>query len=226
MADEVSIQYPSVEIVSVLASGDWTPQKDVLSEMPTMQRTITGLTVAFIHHTSGTTGLPKSVNQTHGSVSSVLPFLPTTPPVEQFSTTPLYHGGIADVFRSTSNACCWLYPSSTPVTAAGIVQFVQLCGPNVGYITCVPYIIKLLTEDEEGLKLLQRMDVVGTGGAGLDQDLGDWMVKEKGINLISRYGSSECQCRCISPYALTLTNERQFYSTHSEILRQIKTGIT
>lgn len=44
---------------------------------------------------------------------------------------------------------------------------------------------------EEGLKLLQGMDIVGVGGAALPFEVGNMLV-EKGVNLISRFGSAEC----------------------------------
>jgi hypothetical protein len=59
----------------------------------------------------------------------------------------------------------------------------------------VPYILSTLVEDLEGdgMKMLQSMDYVSTGGAPLDTSIGDAMV-ERGVRLVSRLGSSECGC--------------------------------
>lgn len=75
--------------------------------------------VAYIHHTSGTsTGLPKPIPQTHHAAVGVLPLL-TGLSTATFTTTPLYHGGIVNCFRPwTSNALIWLFPGGcVPITA-------------------------------------------------------------------------------------------------------------
>lgn len=60
----------------------------------------------------------------------------------------------------------------------------------------VPYILTILVEDGEGkgLGMLKTMDYVSTGGAPLDTKIGGEMV-QKGVNLVSRLGSSECGCK-------------------------------
>ena len=67
--------------------------------------------VAYIHHTSGTSsGLPKPIPQTHRAAVGVLPHIPSSSMKATFTTTPLYHGGIADLFRAwTSDALIWLF---------------------------------------------------------------------------------------------------------------------
>lgn len=54
-----------------------------------------------------------------------------------------------------------------------------------------------MDEDEAGRALLQKMNLVSTGGAPLGNELGDDMV-HRGIKLVSRLGSSECSCECHS----------------------------
>jgi thioester reductase-like protein len=49
----------------------------------------------------------------------------------------------------------------------------------------------MLTEDPEGLRHLQSMDLVGVGGAALPPVIGEQLVT-KGIKLVSRFGSAEC----------------------------------
>ena len=62
----------------------------------------------------------------------------------------------------------------------------------------VPYILSTLVEDLEGdgMRMLQSMDYVSTGGAPLDTSIGDAMV-QRGVRLVSRLGSSECGCESI-----------------------------
>lgn len=158
--------------------------------------------VAYLHHTSGTSsGLPKPIPQSHRAAIGVLPRLPKIPGVASFTTTPLYHGGIADLFRCwTSNAMIWLFPGKdVPITARNICQCLiqaklystEEVLPRVKYFSSVPYVLQMMEADHEGLDWLQEMEIVGVGGAALPTEVGDRMV-QKGVNLISRFGSAEC----------------------------------
>lgn len=161
--------------------------------------------VAYLFHTSGTSsGLPKPIPQIHHAAVSVLPRLPGGGDHSTFSTTPLYHGGIADCLRAwTSGATIHLFPGTHPITAANIHRFVDRANQYlhgacpVKYFTCVPYILQILGEEptdpgiHSGLDLLRTMDLVGVGGAALPQSVGDDLVSH-GVKLVSRFGSSEC----------------------------------
>jgi len=157
--------------------------------------------VAYLHHTSGTsTGLPKSIPQTHRAAVGVLPCLDGSREAT-FTATPLYHGGIADCFRAwTSGALIWLFPGKeVPITADNIMKSLA-CEDRlteshriakIKYFSSVPYVLQMLTGEKEGLKKLEEMEIVGVGGAALPQAVGDDLVR-KGVNLISRFGSAEC----------------------------------
>lgn len=159
---------------------------------------VTPDTVAYIHHTSGTSsGLPKPILQTHAAASLLLPYLPPRPAVSELTTTPLYHGGLADLMRALAScSMIWLFPPTVPVTAGNIVKALAtanqaLVGMPVGLFTGVPYIQQMCFESSQALDFLKRMDLVGVGGAPLPPDLGNAMVRA-GVRLISRFGSSEC----------------------------------
>ncbi|KAH6612690.1 male sterility protein-domain-containing protein [Boeremia exigua] len=165
---------------------------------PTLDETA----VAYLHHTSGTSsGLPKPIPQSHRAGLGVLPHLPTTPMKSTFTTTPLYHGGIADLFRAwTSNSLIWLFPGKdVPITARNICSSLEVAeshaafegNPGVKYFSSVPYVLQMMESDEHGLTYLQKMDIVGVGGAALPAEVGDRLAKS-GVNLISRFGSAEC----------------------------------
>ena len=157
---------------------------------------------AYLHHTSGTsTGIPKPIPQSHHGAVLVLPHLPPLRSRATFTTTPLYHGGIADLFRSwTSDSAIWFFPSShAPVTALNILRCLEAtmsCSdsdhaiPKITYFSSVPYVLSLLAEQEEGLQQLRSMELVGVGGAALPKDTGDRLGKE-GVRLVSRFGSAE-----------------------------------
>lgn len=161
--------------------------------------------VAYLFHTSGTSsGLPKPIPQIHHGAVSVLPRLPGGGDHSTFSTTPLYHGGVADCLRAwTSGATIHLFPGTQPITAANIHRFVGRANHflhgacPVKYFTCVPYILQMLDEEltgpgvPTGLDLLRSMDLVGVGGAALPPSVGDDLVSH-GVKLVSRFGSAEC----------------------------------
>lgn len=161
--------------------------------------------VAYLFHTSGTSsGLPKPIPQLHHAAVGVLPRLPDGEGHSTFSTTPLYHGGIADCLRAwTSNATIHLFPGTQPITSANIQRFTDRANRflhgacPVKYFTCVPYVLQMLSEESSdpdvpsGLALLQSMELVGVGGAALPQAVGDDLVS-KGVKLVSRFGSAEC----------------------------------
>ena len=163
---------------------------------------VSELDAAYLHHTSGTsTGLPKPIAQTHRAGVGVLPCLGNGKDRASFTTTPLYHGGPAECFRAwTSGALIWLFPGKgVPITAENVLRCLESArlatlkqhAPAIKYFGSVPYVLQMLATESEGMKILRDMDIVGVGGAALPEDAGDELVKE-GINLISRFGSSEC----------------------------------
>jgi len=160
------------------------------------------MAVGYLHHTSGTSsGLPKPIPQSHHAGLGVLPRFKTGSDKATFTTTPLYHGGVADTFRAwASNAMIWLFPGGgPPITAKNIVSCLDVADskhksagtPAVKYFASVPYVLQMMAADARGLRYLQEMDIVGVGGAALPADAGDDLVK-KGVHLISRFGSAEC----------------------------------
>ena len=166
-----------------------------LSDQATQQST------AFIFHTSGTsTGIPSPIRQSHRAAFAVLPVLEDSD-AATFTTTPLYHGGIADCFRAwSSSALIWLYPGAdTAITTQNIQKCLKATeeamreekAASVKYFSCVPFVLQMLSEEESGLESLKKMEIVGVGGAALRKTLGDRLV-ENGVPLVSRFGSAEC----------------------------------
>lgn len=150
----------------------------------------------FYFHTSSTSaGLPKPIPQSNAAVSALPCF--TGDQLAAFSTTPLYHGGIADCLRAwTSGAMVWFFPEgAAPITASNLtkaVAFAREATPiPVRYFSAVPYILQMLADEGNSFNLLRSMDLVGFGGAALPQAVGDALVNA-GVNLLSRFGSAEC----------------------------------
>lgn len=175
--------------------------------------------VAYIHHSSGTsTGAPKPIPQSNSGAVGVLPQLHGQDSAT-FTTTPLYHGGIADCFRAwKSNALIWLFPGADiPITTKTIISSLSVTKratnndsqPPVKYFSSVPYVLQMLAETSEGISALQSMAIVGVGGAALPRKIGDDLVAQ-GINLISRFGSAECGFLMSSHRNYELNKEWQF----------------
>ena len=172
-----------------------------LPTMPSAGTAAHSQDIGYLHHTSGTsTGTPKHIPQSHRAAVGVLPHLKGSGHAT-FTTTPLYHGGIADLFRAwTSDAMIWLFPDKKlPITAGNVVHclgMAEICSrhrtiPPIKYFSSVPYVLQMMASDRRGLQHLQSMDIVGVGGAALPSEVGDDLVC-KGVNLVSRFGSAEC----------------------------------
>ena len=180
---------------------------------------------AYLHHTSGTsTGLPKPIAQSHRAAVAVLPCFQDGGLKATFTTTPLYHGGIADCFRAwTSGALIWLFPGKeVPVTAENVLKSLSCAeqatkdgdNPPVKYFSSVPYVLQMVAGESKGLEKLKNMEIVGVGGAALPQAAGDELV-EKGVNLISRFGSAECGFLMSSHRDYTNDNDWQYLRSSS-----------
>ncbi|KAI1083049.1 hypothetical protein F5B20DRAFT_577434 [Whalleya microplaca] len=156
------------------------------------------LDIAYLRHTSGTSsGLPKPIIQSQWGAVGCLPSFTDTDQPGTFSTTPLYHGGLADCLRAwTSGAMIWFFPEGVvPITGANVRASVhyarEVSSSPVKYFSSVPYVLQMLAEDDDGVHLLQEMDLVGVGGAALPPSVGNKLV-DLNVNLVSRMGSAEC----------------------------------
>lgn len=182
--------------------------------------------IAYFHHTSGTsTGLPKPIPQSHHCAVGVLPSLDSSNKAT-FSTTPLSHAGSEDCFRAwTSGAFIWLFPGKdVPITTSNILNSLECAQkatrefstPPVKYFTSVPYILRMVTEDKFGLETIQGMDLVGVGGAALPTTVGDQLVQSD-VNLVSRFGSSECGFLMSSHRDYSLDKEWQYLRNRGSV---------
>ncbi|KAL0568452.1 hypothetical protein V5O48_013531 [Marasmius crinis-equi] len=143
---------------------------------------------AVILHSSGSTGFPKPCYVTHYGLIANMAINQDKP---GFSTLPVFHGyGHFALFRCIyPGRPMTLYPPHLPLTSANLCA-VHRSSPPTRQCFAVPYVIKLLGETEEGIKMLSTFDVVSFAGAPLPEDLGDRLTAA-GVNLLSIYGTTE-----------------------------------
>ncbi|EGX90922.1 NRPS-like enzyme [Cordyceps militaris CM01] len=143
--------------------------------------------IAFIIHSSGSTGLPKPIYQ---SQKACLANYATSMEMKAFITLPLFHNhGICNLFRAIwCLKPIYLYNADLPLTQDYLVRIMRKYTFEIFY--GVPYALKLLSESEEGIQLLQMLKIVMYGGSACPDDLGNMLVNH-GVNLVGHYGATE-----------------------------------
>ncbi|KAI8629909.1 hypothetical protein F5Y19DRAFT_63030 [Xylariaceae sp. FL1651] len=143
--------------------------------------------IVYIIHSSGSTGLPKPIYQKQ---RAALANFSNNMDMKAFITLPLYHNhGLCNLYRSiwSCKQIHW-YNADLPLTSDYLVQVIRAHTFDIFY--GVPYALKLLAESDEGLNLLAKMKMVMYGGSACPDNLGDILV-ERGVNLVSHYGTTE-----------------------------------
>ena len=141
--------------------------------------------LAWIIHSSGSTGLPKPIFQTQ---SAALGNYRNNLNMRGFVTLPLYHAhGISSLFRSIQSwKSIHLYNASLPLTHDYLLKTLQQNDFEIFY--GVPYALKILGESSEGLTALAKLKVVMFGGSACPDALGNRLV-DNNVNLVSHYGT-------------------------------------
>ncbi|KAK4032964.1 putative gluconokinase 3 [Parachaetomium inaequale] len=141
----------------------------------------------YIIHSSGSTGLPKPIYQTH---KAALANYAVSMEMKAFITLPLYHNhGICNLFRAIfSGKPIHLYNASLPLTHDYLASIMRTHRFEIFY--GVPYALKLLAESDEGIDILRSLKIVMYGGSACPDDLGNRLV-DCGVNLVGHYGATE-----------------------------------
>ena len=144
--------------------------------------------VAWIIHSSGSTGLPKPIYLTHKA--ALRNYTNANPHLRGFITLPLFHAhGISNTFRAiVAKKLIFIYSGSLPLTSQHLISTLKSHDIDIFY--GVPYALKLLSEDDQGTALLARLKAVMFGGSPCPKPIGDKLVAH-GVNLVSHYGSTE-----------------------------------
>jgi acyl-CoA synthetase (AMP-forming)/AMP-acid ligase II len=140
---------------------------------------------AFIIHSSGSTGLPKPIFQSH---ASCLSNYSSSFGYRAFLTLPLYHNhGLSTFFRAVySGKELSIFNANLPLSGSNLIQAMNAVKPES--FNGVPYALKLLAETDQGIKAVKDCKLVLFGGSSCPDDLGDRLVAA-GVYLVGHYGA-------------------------------------
>ena len=143
--------------------------------------------IAFILHSSGSTGFPKPIFLSN--LQSLANFRKSFG-MRAFCTSPLFHShGLNELFRAFyTQAPMYLGNYAFPITSQNLIKAMSVAKPDL--VCAVPYVLKLLAEKAEGIRTLARAKLVLYAGSSCPDDLGNRLVDE-GVNLVANYGATE-----------------------------------
>jgi thioester reductase-like protein len=207
---------PSCCSLPILQRSDWfnlkaSPARFKRSGVISSQE---GKKIAWILHSSGSTGSPKPIFLTN---FQTLANFRKSFGFSLFNISPLFHShalmqlGRAFYTRATS----YLGNHSLPVTYQNLFDALEAAQPQ--QISAVPYVIKLLAEKPEGIQILAKARLVLYGGSCFPEDLGDRLVAQ-GVNLAGNYGATETG-QIMTSFRPPSDTEWQYMRLHSPALR-------
>ena len=143
--------------------------------------------ILAILHSSGTTGLPKSIHLSH---RRIMMKTPAPKGQNELTTFPFFHGygqwivihGILE--RKTVN----MYNPDLPVTAEYLIMILNHIRPEVLHV--VPYTMELLAQTEAGIDAMRNCERLVFTGSATPDELGNSLVA-KGVNIETAWGATE-----------------------------------
>ncbi|EMC96842.1 hypothetical protein BAUCODRAFT_491648 [Baudoinia panamericana UAMH 10762] len=189
MIPEIGGELPGCSGSPVLLRRHWyecTQSKSTVAVSET-DRKRRASQVAWILHSSGSTGFPKPIFLSN---LQCLANFRKSFGLRAFTASPLFHsGGLMEFGRAFyAKAPMYLANHAFPVTTTNILRAVQAAKPQ--FVIAVPYVLKLLAETEAGVRALAATELVLFNGSGCPDDLGDRLVAA-GVNLVANYGATE-----------------------------------
>ncbi|KAI5287183.1 hypothetical protein KEM54_006185, partial [Ascosphaera aggregata] len=140
-----------------------------------------------IIHSSGSTGLPKSIPLSHRALIQHPLF---GPGLHNFNALPCYHiHGIGTALQAMYfGKTAHMWNAALPITGETVIELLEAVKPEA--LHTVPYILGLLADSEKGLEMLKHCKVVTAAGARTPDELGDKLVKA-GVKFGTLFGMTE-----------------------------------
>ncbi|KAI1612711.1 hypothetical protein EDD37DRAFT_607373 [Exophiala viscosa] len=143
--------------------------------------------VAWIIHSSGSTGFPKPIFVTNiGALSNFRTGLS----LRVFTISPLFHSHALFAFgRALYHRQIMFFGNhQLPVTRPNLVAALRVAKPEL--VWAVPYVLEILAERDDGIAELAKAKTIIYGGSACPDSLGDKLVS-KGVKLVGSYGATE-----------------------------------
>ncbi|KAJ5797836.1 uncharacterized protein N7503_007132 [Penicillium pulvis] len=186
---DICTERPGCTSFPILQRDDWFNRPAVLPrfQRPNMEPMRESKKMAWILHSSGSTGFPKPIFLTN---YQCLANFRKSFGLRLFNISPLFHShALMELGRAFyTRASAYLGNHSLAITYQNLVDALKVAKPQ--QISAVPYVIKLLAERQEGIKALASPQLVLYGGSSCPDDLGDRLVAQ-GVNLVANYGATE-----------------------------------
>jgi len=185
---EISKERPDCTRFPLLSREDWhgrpTAEPCQRTDVDLVKE---GKKMAWIVHSSGSTGFPKPIFLTN---LQCLANFRKSFAMRTFCISPLFHShALMETGRCFyTRAPMFLGNHSFPVTSDNLLEAMKVAKPQL--VSAVPYVLKLLAEKKEGVRALARAELVLYAGSSCPDDLGDSLVLE-GVNLVANYGATE-----------------------------------
>lgn len=178
-------QQSSLAIFNMATQADYDLAEPSGPRIPYTRPVNGGQQMAFIIHSSGSTGLPKPIFQTH---SACIANYCGGIPYRAFMTLPMYHNhGLSVLHRALiAGRTISLYNANLPLSGPTLVECMRVTKPES--LHCVPYALKLMAETEGGIEELKKVKMVMFGGSSCPDELGDRLT-EAGVYLVGQYGT-------------------------------------
>lgn len=188
VASDIESEREGCSSIAILQRAAWHARPAIESiTRPTVDPVKEGGKIAWILHSSGSTGFPKPIFLTN---RQCLANFKKSFNLRSFCTSPLFHShALMEFGRAlyTKAAMFWVNHSQ-PITSINLLEAMQVVKPQM--VSAVPYVLKLLAEKDEGIAALARTQLVMYAGSSCPDELGDRLVNG-GVNLIANYGATE-----------------------------------
>lgn len=211
---DICAERPGCSSFPVLQRGDWFNRQP---SSPRFARSNVdpareGKKIAWILHSSGSTGHPKPIFLTN---LQTLANWRKSFGFRFFTASPLFHSfALMELGRAFyTRATTYFGNHSLPTTYQNLYDALQVAQPE--QFSAVPYVIKLLAEKPEGIKVLAKPQIVLFGGSSCPDDLGDRLVAQ-GVNLVANYGATETG-QIMTSFRPPGDNEWQYMRLHRPV---------